>query len=111
MHFRRPWLSLAVARYVALGGCVAHQACSAGDKKVGENKGKDVWTGMPPIPRCRPTSSSRASTFRALPKIRLSGHRSGQRPVPGLDPGRWLARRLGRQEQELDARLSSTATG
>src|SRR5580700_11024394 len=43
MHFRRPWLSLAVALTVALGGALAHQAGAAGDK-TGGKKNKEVWT-------------------------------------------------------------------
>jgi hypothetical protein len=39
MHFRRPWLSLAVALTVAFGCALAQHAGSAGEKKT-----KEVWT-------------------------------------------------------------------
>ena len=51
MHFRRPWLSLAVALMAALGCALANQAGSAGDKKS-EKKNKEVWkdTADPTLP-------------------------------------------------------------
>jgi hypothetical protein len=43
MHFRRSWLSLAIALTATLGFALANQAGSAGDKKS-EKKNKEVWT-------------------------------------------------------------------